>query len=157
MRRRIGLLVGAVAALTLGLAGGSAYAYFASSGSGSGVANTGTAQSVTVVAASGSVTNKLYPGASGDLLVRITNPNSYPVTIVSLAPGSGSTTADAGHSGCTTTGVSAATMSGLNIPVASGTNVQVTIPNGATMDATSQPACQGATFSVPITITVHKG
>jgi hypothetical protein len=151
------LLVGAVAALMLGLTGGAAYAYFTSSGSGSGAASTGAAQPVTVVAASGSVTNKLYPGASGDLHVQLNNPNSYQVTIVSLAPGSGPTTADAGHSGCTTTGVSGATLSGLNISVASGNNVQVTIPNGATMDATSLSACQGATFSVPISIAVHKG
>jgi hypothetical protein len=155
---RMPLLVGAVGALVLGLGAGAAYGYFTSSGHGSGAASTGTAQSVTVVAASGTVTNKLYPGTSGDLLVELDNPNSYAVNIVSLSPGTGSVTASGGVGTCTTTGVSAATLNGLNISVAANsTNLVVTIPSGATMSTSSQTGCQGATFSVPVSLTVHKG
>lgn len=149
------LLFGAVVALVVGLGAGTAFAYFTSLGSGSGVASVGTPQDVTVVNASGTVTNLLYPGATGDLLVELDNPNSYPVTIVAIAA-NGTATGSGGIGSCVTTGVSANTQSGLSITVASGNNVAVVIPNGASMDATSDSGCQGATFSVPVTITVHK-
>jgi hypothetical protein len=152
---RMPLVFGAVVALVVGLGAGTAFAYFTSSGSGSGTSSVGTVQSVTVIEASGSVTNKLYPGASGDLLVELDNPNSYSVNIVGIT-GNGTVTGSSGIGTCSTTGVSVLTNNSLSIVVASGSNVSVVIPNGVSMDAASDSGCQGATFQVPVTITVHK-
>ena len=153
---RMPLVFGSVVALVVGLGAGTAFAFFTGVGSGSGTASVGTAQSVTVLAASGTVTNQLYPGVSGDLLVELDNPNSYSVDIISIT-GNGTVTGSGGVGTCTTTGVSVPTQTGLSIVVAPGSDVTVVIPNGVSMDATSDSGCQGATFKVPVTITVHKG
>jgi hypothetical protein len=156
------LVLGAVVALVLGLGAGAAFAYFTSTGSGSGAATTGTAQPVTVLQTSATVTNKLYPGGSGDLRVKLDNPNGYPVTIVAIAAGSGTVTGSGGIGTCTNTGVSVSPQSGLSITVASDPNlpnnpVSVVIPDGVSMSTSSDSACQSATFQVPVAITVQKG
>ena len=79
------IVIGAVVALVLGLGAGAAYGYFSSTGSGTGSTTAGTVQSVTVVAASGTVSSELIPGGNGDLLVAIDNPNSYSVTITGIS------------------------------------------------------------------------
>jgi len=142
-------------ALVVGLGSGAAYAYWTSHGSGSGVASAGSTQSVTVVAASGTPSSLLIPGASADLLVELNNTNTYAVTITGISQ-NGSVSA-VGGSGCTTTGVSVPTQTGLNISVASGTGVVVHVPNGASMSTASASGCQGASFQIPVTLTVHKG
>ena len=101
-------------------------------------------------------TSALYPGATGDVLIRISNPNPYPVDVVSVSE-SGEITADAGHSACTTTGVSFADRTGLSIRVPAkrdgvdGTT-QATLPRAVAMSNRSQSSCQGAVFSIPLTV-----
>lgn len=156
---RMPLVLGAIVALVLGLGAGAAYGSFTSTGSGSGVASVGTAQSVTVLQITGtvSVTPKLYPGATnGALQINLNNPSNSSVTITSIS-GNGAVTGSGGIGTCSTTGVTVNTRSGLTIAVASGNPVSVTIPNAVSMDATSSGSCQGATFQVPISITVHEG
>ena len=87
--------------------------------------------------------------------MKLDNPNSYPVTIVGVT-GNGTVTGSGGIGTCSTTGVTVPTNNALNITVASGSGVFVVIPNGVSMDTTSDSGCQGATFQVPVTITVHK-
>jgi len=154
MKRRA-ILIGALVALLLGLSAGSAYAYFRSTGSGSGVASTGSVNPVTVVAATGTVTNKLSPGGTSDLRVELNNPNSYSVTITGISP-NGSVAATGGIGSCSTTGVAVPTQTGLSIPVANGSGIVVTVPNGAQMSTSSDSGCQGATFQIPVTVTVHR-
>jgi hypothetical protein len=154
------LLFGAVVALVVGLGAGTAFAFFTGVGNGSGAASVGTVQSVTVdniAFGTATVTTKLYPGATnGDLKLKLDNPNSYPVTIVSIAAGTGTVAGSGGVGTCSTTGVSVNAQTGLSISVPSGTGVFVVIPNAVSMDATSDSGCQGATFQVPVTITVEK-
>jgi predicted ribosomally synthesized peptide with SipW-like signal peptide len=156
MRRRSLLLFGAVAALVLGLSGGAAFAYFTSSGSGSGTANAGTVSSVTVEAATGLVSNQLQPGTSGDLLITINNPNSTALKLVSVSQ-NGSVTV-AGGSSCTgaTSGVTIPTQSGLTLTIPTGT-ATVVVPDGAAMSTSSASGCQGASFQVPVSISVEQG
>jgi hypothetical protein len=152
--KRAPLAVGAAGALVIGLGVGAAWGYFASTGSGSGVVSVG-AKSVTVEAATGTPSSELIPGTRADLTLTLDNPNSYPLMIVSITQ-SGSVTA--GQSGtCSNSAVSVPTQSGLSIPVASGEGVVVHIPNGASMGATSDSGCQGASFHIPVTITVQQG
>lgn len=156
-RRRAPLVVGAVAALVIGLGSGVAWGYFTAIGSGSGVASVGTVMPVTVVAATGAPTSKLIPGASADLALTLNNPNSYSVNIVSITQNmSGSITSTGGIGSCSTTGVSVPSQTGLSITVASGSGVIIHIPAGASMSASSSSGCQGASFQIPVTITVHK-
>lgn len=155
MVRRIPLLLGAALALAIGIGSGSAYAFFTSSGSGSGSGTTGTLQAVTVAAATGTPSTPLLPGGTGDVILNVNNPNAYAVTLVSVS-GNGTITADGGHSGCTTTGVTFNNQSGLTINIPASTTTAVDLPGAASMSTASLSACQGATFSIPVSITVHK-
>lgn len=156
MKRRFLTALTVAVALTGALAGG-VYAYWKTSGSGSGSASVGTAQSVTVQAvASGTPASALQPGGSAELLVQLSNPNSYTVMLVGIAE-NGTTVTPVGGSGCTSAnaGVSVPTQTGLTIPVAAGTNV-VHIPSGAAMSSGSASGCQGASFQIPVTVTVQR-
>ena len=158
-RRRLALILvlGAACAIVLGITGGAASAHWSSSGSGSGPASTGTLQPVTVAAFVGGDTpsSTLYPGGTADVILRVNNPNAYGVTLVAVS-GNGSITPDVGHPGCTTTGVSFTNQSGLSSPIGASGTTLVQLPNAASMDSTSSNGCQGATFTVPVSITVHK-
>jgi hypothetical protein len=155
MRRFLTILAVAVVILTFGL-GVAAYAYFTSTGTGSGNASTGTLQPVTVVNAAANPNSTLLPGGpAADVVLRVNNPNSRPVTLVSVT-GNGTITADGSHSGCTTTGVTFTNQTGLNVPIAASTTTVVHLAGAASMSAASLSACQGATFSIPVAITVHQ-
>jgi hypothetical protein len=112
---------------------------------------------LTTVDVSASTSATLYPGGSGDVLLRIKNPNPYAVT-VSAVSGNGSITPDAGHSGCSPTGVTFTDQTGLtiNVPAKSGGvdgEVETTLTNAASMSNASVNACQGATFAIPVSLT----
>jgi hypothetical protein len=153
---RMPLLLGAAVTLVLGLGAGTAFAYFTSSGHGSGTANTGTPLAVTVNEATGTVTTPLFPGSTGDLRVSLTNPNNYAVNVVGVT-GNGTLTAPLA-TGCTTTGVTVNTQTGLSLSVpANASAFTVDIAGAVSMGASSDNGCQGATFQVPVSITVQKG
>lgn len=168
VRRTITLLT-AAAVVVVGLGAGAAYAYWTAPGTGSGVATTGAPSQVHVIAvASGNdAATTLVPGGSADLVLEFNNPNSYQVTIVGIAQngsvspsgGNGPGTACSGSPDNTGVGV---TTSALNVPVAAGNNVVVHIDvanagvNGATMSTSSVSGCQGATFQIPVTVTLHR-
>jgi len=70
------------------LASSIAYAAWTATGSGSGYAKATSAQALTTVDVSATTTATLYPGATGNVSLRITNPNPYPVRVTSVT-GSG--------------------------------------------------------------------
>lgn len=147
----------AVAAVAIGsgLGGGYAYAYYTSTGSGTGSASAGTLGPVTVETATVSPTTVLVPGNTGDAVLDIDNTNSYAVILVSVT-GHGAITPDAGHSSCTTTGVTFTDQSGLSKNLPGNTTTVVDLTAAVSMSTASLSSCQGATFSIPVTITVHK-
>lgn len=159
MSRKKRSLVIAVAAVVASSAISLVYAAWTTNGTGSGYAKAGTAQALSTVDASASTTATLYPGATGDVVLTVSNPNSYPVrvTSVSLNGANSDIAADSSHSGCTTTGVSFVNKSGLTIDVPAktgSTNGQTTatLSGGATMSNSSQDACQGAVFTIPVSL-----
>jgi len=153
-RRRLVSVLAAVGVLAVGSA---AWAYFTSSGSGSGHASTGTMSTVTLNATAGTPSTPLYPGGTGDLSLEVNNPNAYAVTLVSVT-GNGTIMPDAGHPSCMTTGVTFTNQTGLNTTIlGSATNDQILLPGAVSMNSSSSNGCQGATFSIPVTITVDKG
>lgn len=142
------------------LTGGTAYAYWSASGTGSSTATAGTATAIS--ASPATVASGLYPGATGVAgLMTVSNPNPFPVKVSAATPGT--ITADSAHvsAGCITTGVttpSVTTTLPLTVPAATTTNGVVT--NGTAniaftvgMDNTSSSPCQGATFTIPFSVT----
>ena len=145
----------AITVLVLGVVG-LVYAAWTTNGSGSGYAKAGSAQSLSTVDVSASTTATLYPGQNGDVLIKIHNPNPYNVTVTGIA-GNGAITADSGHSTCGSdgshpTGVTYTDQTGLNLSVSASSDLQTTLSGAAHMANTSDNSCQGATFTIPVTI-----
>src|ERR671928_39894 len=151
INRKLAVAVIAIACAAVGLV----YAAWTTNGTGSAYAKAGTAAAISTVDVSASTTATLYPGVSGDVLIKLDNPNPYPVTVTGVS-GSGSITADAGHSGCTTTGVTFTNQTGLTLTVPAKSGgvdgvLQTTLTGAASMSNASLNACQGATFTIPVT------
>ena len=134
------------------------FAAWLSSGSGSAYGKAGTAEVLSTVDVSATTPATLYPGATGDALIKIINPNPYPVRItsVSLNGTNADITPDAGHSTCSPTGVSFSNRTGLTIDVpakSGGVNgvVEATLTGAVSMSNASSNNCQGATFTIPVT------
>ncbi|MFF1831270.1 hypothetical protein [Paenarthrobacter sp. NPDC058040] len=157
----------AAATVALSILGGvgSAYAYWTATGLGGGTSANGSMQTVTVDAlvAGDTPQTSLVPGGTADVVLRATNPNPHAVTVYGVT-GNGAVTADAGHSGCTTTGVSftppAAPLvqpgTGQPVTIPANTSILLTLQGAASMSAASVSACQGAIFTVPVTLEVRK-
>lgn len=157
---RLARTAAATVALCILGGAGSAYAYWATSGIGSGSATNGTMQTVTVDALipGDTLQTSLVPGGTADVLLRATNPNAHAVTIYGIAA-SGPVTADAGRPGCTTTGVTftpPVTPLTPAVTIQPNTSIQLTLQGAASMSAASPSACQGAQFTVPVTMEVRK-
>jgi hypothetical protein len=139
----------------------------------SGEAQSSTVGNLTITAvATPSPTNLLYPGTTGDVVLTITNPNSFPVSLSALnlptnttyAGGfsnSGLTTAQTGCTTATsyvlwnfataTSGSSHTLTSTLTIGASGNANnpLTVTLTNDASMTTNSPAACENTYFSMP--------
>jgi hypothetical protein len=147
------LIFGAVTVMVLGIVS-LGYAAWTSSGGGTGFAKAASAQNLTT--GSGTTTATLYPGATGDLVVNVNNPNSYPIKITSVT-GNGTITADSSHSTCGQdashpTGVTYTDQTGLNVAIPASSSQQITLSGSVHMTNASDNSCQGATFSVPVSM-----
>jgi hypothetical protein len=151
------LVAGGVAA-ALGLAGTAAWAYWSATGAGAGSAESGSMQAVTVTAlvAGDQPGSALLPGgAAADVVLRVHNPNPYPVQVTSVAA-AGAVSADAAHPACTSTGVTFLPPVNPQITVAAASTLLVDLPAAATMAASAPSGCQGATFAVPVTVLARR-
>src|SRR5690349_8384259 len=136
-------VIAASMTLIVMVAVGFVYAAWTTNGSGSGYAKAGTSQALTTVDVSATTSASLYPGQTGNVTLKINNPNPYNVRVTAVA-GSGTITADAGHSGCTTTGVTFTDQSSLTLDVSANTATEFTLNGAAAMSNSSLNACQGA-------------
>lgn len=146
--RRSAVVVGALT-VGVGLGGGAAVAYWSTSAAGTGSAATAATAAVTVTPGTVSGT-PLYPGltangtsAGGDLVVFVTNPNPFAVSVVLSSRGAVTAT------GCTTSDV---TFSGGTLTVPANTTQPVTrkLPFSVGMGTASTSDCQGKTLTVPV-------
>lgn len=142
----------ATAATLMVLAGGVAFAAWTATGTGSGYAKAQTVQALTTVDASASTTAQLYPGGTGDVKVTVNNPNSFPVTVTGVS-GSGTITSDKGAGCNAATGVTFTNTTGLLDVVPASSSATITLTAKAAMGSTSDNTCQGAVFTIPITLT----
>lgn len=145
-----GLISAGMALIALAVVG-LVYAAWTASGGGQGYAKASSAQALATVDVSASTGATLFPGADGDVLIRVSNPNAYPVRVTGVA-GSGAITADSGHPACVTTGVTYTDQSGLTVDVSAGGQTQTTLSGAAHMSNASDNGCQGATFTVPVSL-----
>lgn len=173
-RRRRFLLALFGAALVSGIAYGTTNWIVGLQGGSSGEAHSGSVSNISITAvASPAAGNLLYPGASGDVVVSISNPNPFPVTITAVQLPTNTTYAT-GYttSGLTTTqtGCLASTPSGVTWSYATGSSgsshtlttaltvaasgaadnpLAVTLTNDASMAISAPAACEDTYFSMP--------
>ncbi|MEX2587385.1 MAG: hypothetical protein WD602_05245 [Actinomycetota bacterium] len=150
--------VGALlAALVLG--GGDAHAHWSTSGSGDGSAKAESLLTVTISALAGgdAPETTLVPGVSADVIVRVDNPNTFTVGVYSVEQ-NGTIVPDSDHSGCSPTGVTFTAPASPPEPAITldPGETLVHLPDAVSMDDTSASACQGATFEIPVTLTVRR-
>jgi hypothetical protein len=136
---------------------GTAFAYWKATGSGSGVATTGTMQPVTIVSATISDvgTSLLHPGGSANVVLKVHNPNGFPVHVVSINQITGQSISPVGASGtCSTTGVTYTPPGSFADIPSNPADSTITLTGAAHMDTSSDSGCQGARFDIPVTLSV---
>jgi hypothetical protein len=132
---------------------GIAIAAWSVSGTGTGYAKASTASAVTLADATANTSADLYPGASGAVKLKVTNPNPFPVRITAVA-GNGAITSDKGAACDAATGVSFTNQTGLTLDLlANETDKVFTLAGAVAMTNASDNSCQGAVFSVPVSVT----
>jgi hypothetical protein len=136
----------------LGVGASAAYGYFTSSGSGSAAGVTATGDQAVTIATNATPGTLLYPGATGDLVITATNPNSVPVQITGLTLGT--------ISGCTTPAITLTSPSSGYLPFtipAHASSQRLVIAGALSMGTNASNDCQGVTFTIPLsTVTVHQ-
>ena len=163
---------------------GVAFAAWTSSVAGTGAAKAGSISFAVDATSSPSPTNTLHPGSTagtatgdatgGDLLVTLKNTSGFTVHVTSIqqngpisVSGAVGCTSDTGTVGTPASpgSVTTAGNSGVSLPTWTAPNSNstvapdsndhlITASNALTMATTSNTACQGATFSVPVIVTV---
>lgn len=153
MRQRIHSHLAAAALIVLFLVSGTtaAVAFWTTTGSGAVTATVGTPAPVSVVALSGETpASAMVPGGpAADLVIKIDNQNTFAVSLAGVAL-AGAITAG---NGCSSTGVSLSAPTNLPITLPPGVSA-VHLAGAATMDQTVASACQGSSFSFPLSLTV---
>ena len=143
------------------------------SGTSGGEAVSGTLNNLTIAAvATPSPTDVLYPGSNGDVVLTITNPNNYPVTVTALqfpsnvtgAAGYTNSNLSTPNAACTsalsgvtwvystvTAGASHTLTTALVVGANGNSNnpLTVTLTNFATMSSNSPIGCANTYFSMP--------
>ena len=114
---------------------------------------TGTAQNPTTSAAA-VTSGLLVPGGTGDVYITVNNPNAYPVRLTAVT-GNGTITASGGQGTCTTTAVTFTNQAPTsNNTIAAGGSATFTFTGAVAMGTNPDNGCQGATFTIPVTVTV---
>jgi hypothetical protein len=153
--RRSAVLVAVI--VTVLSVGGSATAYWSGAGSGRAVGSTATSAAVVLSAATPDAT--LAPGGHADVVLTVSNPNSYAVFVSSLAldlgQGNGGFTVGPAHASCDVSSLSFRRLTnmgaGWNIPAKTGDtdgSQLITLPDAISMSLDAEDTCQGAVFSV---------
>jgi hypothetical protein len=152
-RTRLILTVAVVAAIVVNA--GAAWAYWRLTTSAAGVQKAGTVVELALRGRS-DLNRPLVRGGVGNLTVTVTNDNSFPVRISSVVPGTATIVADDEHreNGCPdATGVTATRRDfPVSWVVAKNTLGAFTIPAGLRMARNANPACEGASFTIPIQV-----
>lgn len=134
------------------LVGSVALAAWVTNGTGSGYARAGSAQALTTVDVSATTPATLYPGVTGNVRLSINNPNPYAVQVTAVS-GNGTITSDAGAACNASTGVTFTNQSSLALSVPANSAATFTLNNAVSMSNASDNSCQGAVFTIPVSLT----
>jgi hypothetical protein len=129
---------------------------------GTGAATSQAASAVSLTVSAGSPTASLYPKPAagygsrsvGAVQATVANPNPFPVQLTSATFGAVTATPLAGRT-CAASNVVATGPVTLATPItlaAGASGVAVTVPGALEMLSTADNGCQGATFSVQVTL-----
>jgi hypothetical protein len=141
------------------LLGGIVFAAWVVTGTGTGYSKARTAAALTTSDVSATTASQLYPGGQGDVKVRINNPNPFPVAVTQIDD---SGPIDSDTAGCTDVGGDPTKDTGVTFTdqslssgnvVPAGGSLDLTLANAVSMDNSSVNACQGAVFSIPVSLT----
>jgi hypothetical protein len=152
MKRRVTVLASMISVL---LVTSIAFAAWTSNADGAGQAESGAAQAVTIETAT--VTTKLFPTLEGDVGVKVTNPNTYPVKVSSIqhddvAITSSDTACDVATSVQTNRTGDLLSSAQDDTVIAAGGNATFTLANAVKMLADADNDCQSDTFTVPVSV-----
>jgi hypothetical protein len=151
LSRKLFFVVVAIAALVVS---GVLYAAWSTTGSGNGYAKAGTASALTIGDASASTTADLYPGGTGSVKLKVTNPNPFAVRITTVTKQTGGAiTSDKGAACNASTGVTFTDQTGLALDVAANATSTFTLSGAVSMTNASDNTCQGAIFTIPVDVT----
>ncbi len=154
-RRRILSLWVAAAALTTASAIPVGAYFQADQASQTGFAPAGTMRTVVLEALTVETpATALQPGSTGEVVLKVNNPNAFTVKLVSVTSTGAPTVV--GSAGCTpaNAGVAFIDQAGLALPISPGIQL-LRIPGAASMSIASDDTCQGASFALPVTIRVE--
>ena len=149
--RKVFVAFAAVVAL---VATGVIVAAWSTTGSGNGYAKAGTASALTIGDASAATVGDLYPGGTGSVKLKVTNPNPFAVRITTVAKQTGGViTSDKGAACNASTGVTFTDQTGLALDLAAGATTTFSLANAVAMSNASDNTCQGAIFTIPVDVT----
>jgi hypothetical protein len=150
-RARLAIALALVAVI---IAGGVTFGSWAvSSSPGNGYAKALTAQNLTFNDVHASTVAQLYPGGNGDVLVSVNNPNPFAVTITAVNGTAAAITSDKGAACDGSTGVTYTNQTGLTQVVPASGSATFTLTGAAHMSNASDTSCQGAVFTIPVSLT----
>jgi hypothetical protein len=154
--KRVGVV--AAAMLTFGVSTGIALAYLTASGAGAGTLSTDSFDAVIVDVTTAEPTTPLLPGQTGEVTLEVSNPNNYPLNVVSVVASGDIEFMGGTDCNLASAGVSFANQSGLSIPIAANAMRQIVhLADAVSMSSTSVTGCQGVAIAIPVTITARYG
>jgi hypothetical protein len=135
------------------IATGTAYAYWGSTGTGSGTAGAAASSSNVVTGtATASGLTPVGAGATVNASAIYTNTGTASATVISVAQGG---TITDNMTGCPGSSITFNTTTTSKAVAAGSTSSADVLANAVTMSSTAPSACQGATFTIPLTLTWH--
>jgi len=156
-RRRVLIRIPLVVAGVVLFAGTATGRWTATGSVGAGTAAVGNTVPVTI--SSATTTTLLYPTGvpSGDVSLRLTNPNAVSVRVPRLAldvsRGTAGFAVDSGHTGCSLSSVAYVTQTngGAGWTVPAGGSLGLDLVNAVSLAGSAPSACQGASLTVYLT------
>lgn len=147
--RRIAVTAALVAGAVV-LPTGVAQAYWKTTGSGTATATAGTISPLVAQTAT-AAGQRLAPGDTGTLVVKVRNPNTVDVRVSSVSA-NGAASAAGGLGTCTNfVLVLQSPTGGLPTVVPAGSTMSINLTDGVALTS-AENGCQGATFSVPVIV-----
>jgi hypothetical protein len=149
---KLKLAIAFAAAMTLAVGSVSFGSWVVGSDPGAGYSKAKSSVNLTLNDVSAAAVADLYPGGTGNVIVSVTNPNPFAVTIASIV-GAGAITSNAGAACNASTGVTFTDQTGLSLALGAGATSTFTLAGKAAMSNASVSSCQGAIFTIPVTVT----